>query len=307
MFFEGPEKKVEVLIKPSQKSLRSFGDEYWKKIVQACQAQILSKISSADCDAYLLSESSLFVTNTRMTMITCGRTVLVNAILELLQTISINDIELLVYERKNEHFPEAQHSTFLEDVKRLEKSVPGKIFFYGDEKGHHISLFTLNKHFEPEQKDMTLEVLMHGLSEPARNMFQKGTKRNLDIIRKQSGIWEILPGFKVDDYLFKPMGYSLNAVRDDYYYTIHVTPQEMGSYASFETNFHFTESPMEIVERVLRIFDPEESNVLFFQKNCSKGNIITFDCAPSNYKVNLSVKQDLHCGFCTSFFDYKKN
>ena len=38
------------------------------------------------------------------------------------------------------------------------------------------------------------------------------------------------------DVLFEPCGYSLNAMKGDTYYTMHVTPEEDFSYASFETN-----------------------------------------------------------------------
>ena len=64
MFFEGPEKKVELALVPGKPSLRSRGHEYWKGIVAKANAQILSTISNEQMDAYLLSESSLFVTDT---------------------------------------------------------------------------------------------------------------------------------------------------------------------------------------------------------------------------------------------------
>jgi S-adenosylmethionine decarboxylase len=303
VYFEGPEKKIEILVKSGHPSLRSFGDAFWSKIVEISQAQILSKVSSGACDAYLLSESSLFVTDDRMTMITCGRTMLVNAALALLERIKIEDIELLVYERKNEHFPEYQHSTFAQDVEKLSQVVPGRTVFFGDEKSHHISLFTMDKCFTPSHGDMTLEVLMHGLDQKAAGIFQKGPRRDLEFIRKKTGIWEVLPGFTVDDYLFQPMGYSLNAIRDNLYYTFHVTPQEVGSYASFETNYHFTSDPVEIIERVLKIFRPKESNILFFQKNSTAP--VHLNSLPKDYELLNKSCTGLDCGFHVEFYDYR--
>ncbi len=62
-FFEGTEKKVELMVDQSQPSLREMGDEYWKRIARSARAAVLSKISNEHCDAYLLSESSLFAFN----------------------------------------------------------------------------------------------------------------------------------------------------------------------------------------------------------------------------------------------------
>lgn len=49
-----------------------------------------------------------------------------------------------------------------------------------------------------------------------------------------SGIANILPDFQVCDSAFDPCGYSMNAIEDQAYSTIHVTPEENCSYASFE-------------------------------------------------------------------------
>ena len=61
MFFEGSEKKVEVVVGPEAPNLRFLGRDYWSRIVAEANAAIISVISNEVCDAYLLSESSLFV------------------------------------------------------------------------------------------------------------------------------------------------------------------------------------------------------------------------------------------------------
>merc|ERR1712238_88545 len=61
--------------------------------------------------------------------------------------------------------------------------------------------------------------------------------------------------FKVDDWAFEPCGYSMNGLRDRFYYTIHVTPESGFSYASFETNDPQYREP-KWVERIASTFKP---------------------------------------------------
>ena len=51
------------------------------------------------------------------------------------------------------------------------------------------------------------------------------------------GLRSLFPSSLIDDYLFEPCGYSMNGLdASGGFYTIHVTPEKEGSYASFETN-----------------------------------------------------------------------
>ena len=85
MLFEGTEKKLEVFISKDTKSLRSFDLSVWKNVVEASEAQIISSIHNDYCIAHLLSESSLFIYDNFLTMITCGNTSLVDATFEILK------------------------------------------------------------------------------------------------------------------------------------------------------------------------------------------------------------------------------
>ena len=100
MYFEGTEKKIELIAKGAE--FRKKPEIYWHGLVEMAGAKVLSKISNEVCDAYLLSESSLFVWDDRITMITCGRTTLVRAVTYLLDTTPSADLDFLAYERKNE-------------------------------------------------------------------------------------------------------------------------------------------------------------------------------------------------------------
>lgn len=87
MFFEGSEKKIEVIIADSSLNIREFGQAFWADIVACANAEILSSISNEDCDAYLLSESSLFVWQDRFVMLTCGTTTLADAVMSFIEHV----------------------------------------------------------------------------------------------------------------------------------------------------------------------------------------------------------------------------
>ena len=297
MSFEGSEKKIEIVFKQEIKSLRDR-HSLWDRVVRKAKAGILNRISGDKCDAFLLSESSLFVYDTKMVMITCGQTSLINAVVEIFRAISIEDVELLVYERKNEVFPELQSSSFEQDTEVLKSMMPGQVFYFGGEGGNQVKLFHLEKDFKPVPKDLTLEILMHGLDEKVSPLFNTEVS-TLERLRRDTGINSIIPGFQTDDYLFEPWGYSINAIKEHAYFTSHVTPEHGYSYASFETNYYLKESLGEVIKKVLRIFNPDRFAVVLFEP------------AEKSYKLDLgteaTVEQtvDLKCGYRFHFLDFK--
>ncbi|MBX9769423.1 MAG: hypothetical protein K2X47_19260 [Bdellovibrionales bacterium] len=298
MFFEGPEKKVELWVKSEEIKLRSFGRPFWQEVVQRAGAQILSSVSNQDCDAYLLSESSLFVYDQRLLMITCGRTNLVAAVQEIAKRLSFEDVDLLVYERKSQHFPEYQPTNFFEDARLLKRMLPGEAFRFGDDDEHHVFLFHHSrKGFKATAQDSTLEILMYNLDPVAAGLFIEGPKHRRDLIREESGVAHILSGYQIDDFVFEPMGYSLNAIRDRTYYTIHVTPEPQGSYVSFETN-HWFETEAErnqCIQKVLKIFRPDSFDLFYFQQSPVEPNV---DC---DFQHRRSVHSTLPSGYSVFF------
>jgi S-adenosylmethionine decarboxylase len=298
LFFEGPEKKVEIVMKGEGPSLRTYTKEFWTEVVKLARAQILSHVSNEYCDAYLLSESSLFVFDRRVLMITCGNTTLAHATLRIVERIGLEKIGTVIYERKNQLFPEYQPSNFYDDVRLLRKLIPGKSYRFGKEDEHHIYLFHLDRGYAPLKGDATLEILMHGIDPESASAFIKGEKHNLEFIRKQTGIHKIFPNFKVDDYLFEPMGYSLNAIRGENYYTVHVTPQPIGSYVSFETNLIENDDIEKPLSRVLEIFKPLSFDVLTFSTEQKLPSVEKL------YSLRRKVRSELECGYAVEFGSY---
>lgn len=263
-FFEGPEKKLELVVTEDFPSLRSLGDQMWQRVVRSAGAKVLSVLRSEQCDGYLLSESSLFVFDDWFVMITCGRTTLVNAVEEILHSIPPEAVAFMVYERKNEHYPERQPTTFYDDARRLQSMLPGRAIRLGDEHGHYIQMFHTTRPFHPETTDPTLEVLMHAIDPEVAERFVARSEQRHTEMAASLGIDSILPGFTTSEHVFKPVGYSLNALKGPEYYTVHVSPEETGSYVSFETNHDFRSRPSDLVGALVELFQPRAFDVLTF-------------------------------------------
>lgn len=299
--FEGSEKKLEVVVREGYQSLREWPRERWEAIVAASRAQILSHISSADCDAYLLSESSLFVWNNRFCMITCGTTTLVEAAQKSFEYLKVDDIECLIYERKNEYFPQMQKTDFYDDVKLINNLIPGKAFRLGNADEHHLFMFHSTGKYKPDANDRTLEILMYDLQGVAKDVFNTAglTKER---IRELTKVHEILDGFKVDDFAFEPIGYSVNALKDNYYFTIHVTPQDISPYVSFETNMVDGGKAQQVLSAVIEAFRPRSFDVVFFETHNVQEN---FDM-PS-YERRSQVQHTFDCGYTVQYGHFSQN
>lgn len=264
LFFEGSEKKVEVIIDENQPSLRGLEQVHrWESIVQASKATVISSVSNEYCDAYLLSESSLFVFPHKFVMITCGQTDLLNGVKEFLKWVSKEHVEFISYERKNEHFPDQQPTSWARDIEELSVNFPGETQVFGDENNHHILLFHHAKDYAPAPKDTTLEILMHDLDREVADLFYAEHQSEFESVLAPK-IRRLLPDFVVDDFSFDPMGYSLNAINGHAYFTIHVTPQDPYSYISFETNLFMEQGFESFVRKVLELFKPKTAMALLF-------------------------------------------
>lgn len=253
--FEGPEKKLEIILSGPVPDLRSNADGRWDRVIKASRSDIISSASTPVMDAYLLSESSLFVWDARILIITCGQTNLINAIPEILEVVHKEAIAFLFYERKNLMYPQSQLSDFETEAAQISRIFPGKSYRLGPANHDHVHIFYSSHASISAGDDATLEILMHDLHPNVNSMFTPESGQTADDIVGLTGLDSLYPEMTFDSFLFEPFGYSLNAIYEASYFTIHVTPQSTGSYASFETN-QVKKDYMDLVNRVLKIFQP---------------------------------------------------
>ncbi len=305
--FEGPEKKLEIILAASQPNLRDTSDGRWHRVVAASGAEVISSIASADLDAYLLSESSLFVWPDRILMITCGKTVLLRAVPEILKIVGRANVAMLFYERRKLMFPSDQAADFEADAEMLNSHFPGKSYRLGPANDDHVHLFFSSHKRIEASMDATLQILMTDLSPVMARRFFAGNGSAAQI-EKKSGIGSLYSGMRIDSHLFFPGGFSLNGIRKADYYTVHVTPQKEGSYTSFETNVIEPDySPT--VAKVIGAFRPGRFSLVLtssmepglnhLHRNVS-GRIPGYGILEKSY-------HEFDCGYAVTFFNCIRN
>ena len=256
MFFEAVEKKLEVTV--CDQNLHDLDERFWLELVKEAKASVLSSFSNTDCKAYLLSESTLLVWPHRMTLITCGQTSLVSAVLFFLKNFPSSQIKSLIFERKNEKNPDLQESSFFEDIEQINHFLQGKAYCFQSQKGPKLYLYETQKEVNVCNTDVTLEVLCHNLKKPVRDFLRKAQSK--EEIRQFLKLDEFFGDFQKDDHLFSPFGYSLNALCKSSYYMIHMSPEKESSYVSFETNVF----KPELISKIVQTLCPEVCEVILF-------------------------------------------
>ncbi|PFH51979.1 hypothetical protein AMATHDRAFT_57590 [Amanita thiersii Skay4041] len=258
--FEGPEKLLEVWFAPSsvavndvpdnhgKSGLRKIHRKYWEQVLDIVKCKILSVIEGQELDAYLLSESSLFISPHRLILKTCGTTLNLLGlplILHIAATYAnLPHVYRCFYSRKAFMFPDRQHGPhrdWKEEVQFLDNIFPnGAAYTVGKVNGDHWLLYLTNPtdissstdslHQPtpslPEQvegyPDYTIEILMSSLSPAACEPFFTPTANDTKLdpftcanaVSNNIGISTIFPSHltTLDAYAFTPCGYSANAL-----------------------------------------------------------------------------------------------
>ncbi len=298
MFFEGSEKKAEIIIDATQISLMADLEEnFWQALVQCCNAKILSTIENKDCKAFLLSESSLFVWHDRLLIITCGNTRLVHSVEYFIQQVGMSKIQQITYQRKNEYFAHAQLSSFGDDIALLGQYVKGQAFRFGELDGHHNYIFNQDTNFNLHQEDKSYELIAYQICQKASDKLTTlGLAANE--IREFLQLDRLLAGYTLDDFVFEPFGYSINAIKDMHYLTIHITPQASSSYVSIQANINL----IALAPDFLRILAPKSIDLL--SVNETDFSELTRQYLPQEYISKSLFQQHLSNNDLVSFANY---
>ncbi|VAI32670.1 unnamed protein product [Triticum turgidum subsp. durum] len=283
-YSNGYEKRLEitfshapVFVDPCGRGLRALSRHQIDSFLDLARCTIVSQLSNKQFDSYVLSESSLFVYSHKVVIKTCGTTKLLLSIPRILELAAELSLPLLSakYSRGTFIFPGAQpapHRSFSEEVSVLNgffgglKS-GGNAYVMGDafrpKKMWHVYYATE----EPEQPMVTLEMCMTRLDARKAAVFFKnsadGGCSSAKEMTKVSGISAIIPEMEICDFDFDPCGYSMNGVSGPAASTIHVTPEEGFSYASYEA-MNFNPGSLvysDLIKRVLSCFRPSDFSV----------------------------------------------
>jgi len=170
--FEGPEKLLEVWFSPSPDDLhdcqqldglKAVPAEIWKTMLDLVNCKVLSIVESEDVDAYLLSESSMFVFPHKLILKTCGTTTLLCGLPRILEiatlfagfprntappgpgiTVAAAPYRVF-YSRKNFLFPDRQkgpHRSWRDEVRSLDRLfLRGSAYMIGKMNGEHWYLY----------------------------------------------------------------------------------------------------------------------------------------------------------------------
>ncbi|KAI9876814.1 MAG: spermidine resistance protein [Pleopsidium flavum] len=170
--FEGPEKLLEVWFSPSPSALpgstapnglKAVSAETWKEMLDLVNCKVLSIVESEHVDAYLLSESSMFVFPHKLILKTCGTTTLLCGLPGILEIAALSagfphvrgnlargiataaTPYRVFYSRKNFLFPNLQrgpHRSWRDEVKSLDKLfLGGSAYMIGKMNGEHWYLY----------------------------------------------------------------------------------------------------------------------------------------------------------------------
>lgn len=327
--FEGFEKRLEIEFFASSfftesegRGLRALTRAQLDEMLKAAECTIVSELSNEHFDSYVLSESSLFVYPFKIILKTCGTTKLLLSIPLILSNASILSlcVKNVKYTRGTFIFPGAQsfpHRSFSEEVSYLDKyfgtlGSGGMAYVMGNSGtsyNWHIYSASADDFSSEGTSDpvFTLEMCMTQLDRKRASLFYKDQFNSAAEMTLKSGISKILPQSKICDFEFDPCGYSMNSIEGPALSTIHVTPEDGFSYASFEAmGYHPKDCDLEaLVERVLSCFRPMIFSIAVHVNAGACLTSWTKPVCPQGYTCEMTSQQVLTGKSSAVYYTYR--
>jgi S-adenosylmethionine decarboxylase len=315
--FEGFEKRLEIEFFASSfyteskgRGLRALTRAQLDEMLKAAKCTVVSELSNEHFDSYVLSESSLFVYPFKIILKTCGTTKLLLSIPLILSNASILSLSVkyVKYTRGTFIFPGAQsfpHRSFYEEISYLDKyfgalGSGGMAYVMGNSGtsyNWHIYSASADDFTSQGTSDpiFTLEMCMTQLDRERASLFYKDHCNSAAEMTLKSGISTILPQAKICDFEFDPCGYSMNSIEGPALSTVHVTPEDGFSYASFEAmGYHPRDCDLEgLVERVLSCFRPMTFSIAVHVNAGECQSSWTKPVWPQGYTCEMISQQEL--------------
>eukprot|EP00899_Mesostigma_viride_P000597 jgi/Mesvir1/10538/Mv21773-RA.1 len=280
--FEGYEKRLELAFRlpSSGATLRDLTRTQLDEMLRVAECTIISQLSNAAFDAYVLSESSLFVHPSVLILKTCGTTALLKAapvILQMARALGL-EVKRVMYSRGSFLFPEIQpfpHCSFDLEAAFLEEhfghlSGGSSAYLLGNALGGdrwHVYVAHEEGHGEESETEaLTVEICCTDLHVDKAAQFFRSAHADqggdgallAQHVTRSSGVSSLLPQAAIDAYLFEPCGYSMNGMEGAAHSTIHITPEAGFSYASLELGGYGGDvlARMDVLAKAIEIFHP---------------------------------------------------
>ena len=240
----------------------------------------MSETHTPAFDAYVLSESSLFVFASKLMIKTCGTTALLVAMPRILALAAeVGAVPRRCrYSRSCFKYPKRQptpHRSWEEECDFLDAHFPAtgrRTARVLGEPGKgllwHVycadSVLRAGTEPVPQQwPTLTLEICMTQLDPIAAGGFIFGDRvPAASTVTADTGILNMVPKAIIDDFVFEPCGYSMNGLQGPGLATIHVTPEARCSYASVEVSGGATDfCPDVLLRKAVGVFKPGRISV----------------------------------------------
>jgi S-adenosylmethionine decarboxylase len=274
--FDAAEKLLEIELRRGSPSLRALGRDAWARIVEAGGGEILASSAGRHVDAHVLSESSLFVRERSMSLLTCGRTELGRSLEALVERVGADVIEGVRFTREADRFPAAARTTFEADVDIIAR------WFEGESLKCSRGAASLRS-FEWGRMASTLDfrVFCAGLGEISRHAFLEDARGASALV---AGIPAVFSAEISQSHHFAPSGFSMNLARGEDVACVHVSPEASADVASVESSTPDAGLRLALLDEAERVFQPRGISVTLDGKRL-------MDAAEARERLSFELKR----------------